>query len=151
MSAKGPIAGFLVAILLAMSSWSSACDLSCALASRHIGSETAQPAASQKAEAADAAPMDMLHCMHDAAAGDTRSSEAPAVAATPCLHDICRQTAVSTAAKRCTVGAERRAAASIVVALAQPPHSGALRPLVEREYPPPRTSPLDPLSLSLRI
>lgn len=151
MSAKGPIAGFLVAVLLTMSSWSSACDLSCALTNRHAGCAAGQAAAVQNAAGSAAEPeMDMSHCMHDA--GDTAQPPAePSLYANPCAHDACRLIAVSTAAKNLAAHMQRSAAALALAVLAQPPIPSPNSRFTDRKYRPPKIVKASFLLLVLRI
>jgi hypothetical protein len=72
MSIKGAMAGLLAAFLLTMASWSSACDLSCSLASHHLGCAMAPAASAQKSAGSAASDaMDMKDCQHS---GDAASA-----------------------------------------------------------------------------
>jgi hypothetical protein len=156
MHAKGPFSGLLAVFLLAMTSWSSACDLSCSLASRHLECEAEQAAQPPRMAEAATSHMDMEHCPHatsvvsGVASGEQAATE-PSVTAAPCLHEACRQLAVSTAAKRAAERARRSAARWTAMAMIQPASSSALFRTIEREEPPPKTTPLVLLSTSLRI
>jgi hypothetical protein len=152
MRAQGSFAGLLATLLLAMSSWSSACDLSCSLASRHLGCETSQTAQAQPPAEDAAAKMDMEHCLHATPpASGEQLAAAPTVTAVPCLHEACRQAAVSTAAKHSGQGTRQNAArwAMLVITDAAPP--SAFFRSMERDNLPPKIPPLDLLSASLRI
>jgi len=156
MRFKDSFSGLLAVLLLAMSSWSSACDLSCSLASHHLGCEASQTAQTPQTAEAAASQMDMQDCPHAASvAPDLASGEQPAAAPSlttaPCLHEACRQAGVSTAAKRGANRAQRSTAHWTAMAIAQPAVCSALFRPVEREDPPPETPPLVPLSTNLRI
>ena len=156
ISARSSFAGLLAVFLLAMSSWSSACDLSCSLASRHLGCATSQAAQPPKTTEADASKMDMEHCQHaDSFAPDLAPGEqlaaSPLVTAAPCFHEACRQVAVSTAGERAIQVLQRGAVCWTAMAMIHPAASSALFRPMEGEDPPPRTIPLALLSTSLRI
>jgi hypothetical protein len=152
ISAKGSLAGFLAVFLLAMSSWSSACDLSCSLADRHLGCATGQAATPRKMAEADSLKMDMEHCPHATSVpSGEQLATSPSVTAAPCLHEACRQVAVSTAANGAAQRLQRGAACWTAMAMIQPAASRALFRPMEGEDPPPKTTPLALLSTSLRI
>src|SRR5580698_6297732 len=111
ISAKGSLAGLLAVFLLAMSSWSSACDLSCSLADRHLGCATVPAAPPPKMAEADASKMDMEHCPHATSvpSGEQLAASSSLTAA-PCLHEPCRQVGVSTAGERAAQRLQRGAA-----------------------------------------
>ena len=151
MFAKGAIAGFLIAVLLAMSSWSSACDLSCALKSRHVGCAAEQTSSAKNAAPTGAtAEMDMSHCIH-AARSDEELPADQSLSVNPCAHDACRLIAVSTPAKNSAARLQQRSTASMFAVSVQPLVSHPNTQFTEREYPPPKTSSFDRLSITLRI
>jgi hypothetical protein len=152
MRAKGLFSGLLAVFLLAMASWSSACDLSCSLASRHLGCEVGQAAQPSQAAEATSSKMDMEDCSHaDSLVSDERAAAAPSATTAPCLNEACRPIAVSAAAKRAAQSAQRNAARWTAMTLIQPAASSALFRRMERKYPPPKTAPVVLLSTSLRI
>jgi hypothetical protein len=156
MRFKGSFCGLLAILLFAMSSWSSACDLSCSLASRHLGCAASQTAPTPQTAEAAASQMDMANCPHATpAASDLASGEqlanAPSISTAPCSHEACRQVAVSTAAKRGAERVQQNAGHWTTMAMIQPAASSALFRPMEREDPPPETPPLILLSTGLRI
>jgi hypothetical protein len=155
MRAKGSFSGLLAIFLLAMTSWSSACDLSCSLANRHLGCEASQVAQPPQMAEAHNSMTDMENCPHATSSlpgvASGEQAAAPTVAAAPCLHEACRQIAVSTAARRTAQHARRTAARWAAVAMIQPAAPSGLFQPMGREDPPPKTSPLALLSTSLRI
>jgi hypothetical protein len=156
MRLQASISGLLAVLLLAMSSWSSACDLSCSLASYHLGCEAGQTAQTPKTAEANASQMDMADCSHatpaasDLASGQQLAND-PSIRTAPCSHEACRQVAVSTAAKRGADRIQQNAARWTAMATAQTAPFGSLFRPMEREDPPPETPPLVLLSTSLRI
>jgi hypothetical protein len=156
ISAKGSLAGFLAVLFLAMSSWSSACDLSCSLADRHLGCAAGQAAQPAKMTEADASKMDMAHCQHarsfapDVAPGEQLAGSS-SVTTAPCVHEPCRQIALSTTGERAAQRLQRGAACWTAIAVIQPTASSSLFRPKEGEGPPPKTTPLALLSTSLRI
>jgi hypothetical protein len=150
MYAKSSVAGLLVAVLLAMSSWSSACDLSCALKGSHPGCKTEQTEVAKKAASNDAgAEMDMSHCMHATDANEEAATD-QSLSATPCSHDACQPTAVYTAAKGFAMHLQHYATPSLFPA-SMPSLTSHSKRFTQREYPPPKTASFDPISISLRI
>jgi len=151
MSFRGSIAGLVAIFLLAISSWSSACDLSCSLASHRAVCEMgkSQP---QQAESASGSTMDLPICQHATSpASADLSTNAPAVTTAPCLHDACRQAATFTAAKRSSGHVRSNRAALRAAAIVQTAHLSALPHPTDHEYPPPKSDPSDGLSVNLRI
>jgi len=156
MFAKGSFSGILAVFLLAMSPWSSACDLSCSLTSRHLGCATGQAAEPPQVAEAAVSHMDMENCPHATSvapgpASDEQTAAAPFVTAASCLHEACRQIAVSTTARHSAERAQRHAACWTAMAMIQSGASSVLFHLVDREDPPPKTTSLVFLSTSLRI
>jgi len=150
--AKGSFSGLLAIFLLAMTSWSSACDLSCSLASRRLGCEAGQSTEAPRVPEAAASKMDMENCPHaTSSAAAEKPAEAPSVTTAPCVHDACRQIAVSTPAKRAAERIQRNASLWMALPMIQPASSSPLFRLIEREDPPPKIPPLALLSASLRI
>jgi hypothetical protein len=86
--------------------------------------------------------------MHATDANQERPAD-QSVSANPCTHDACQPNMVSTTAKSSAASPQHSATASIFP-LVQPLASHARR-FSEREYPPPKTASLDPISISLRI
>jgi len=96
--------------------------------------------------------MDMKDCPHaTSSAAVEQPVAAPSVTTAPCVHDACRQIAVSTAAKRASGHIQRNTTRWVALATIQPAASSALFRPMQREEPPPKSVPLNLLSTSLRI
>lgn len=147
------LAALLVVPLLAMSSWASACDLSCSLKRPHSICErdgAAMPSAEPVTWPSEMA-MDPTMVMPDETSVSQVDTDAPIpLHADSCTHSPCNETSASALSKSPTphpvhalllIGFERPTVSAISLHVTRTTVEGG----------PPNTRPFDPLAVSLRI
>jgi hypothetical protein len=148
MHFKSLLSGLLAASLLAMSSWASACDLSCSLQRVHCGCPLTAPAEGQPAEIMSAG-MNMSRKNPKAAAEVESTSQARSILVmdASCRHELCSEPADSAT----VIGGDhrgfssaRKPAISLTLRLPQSFHIGT-------EASPPEVAAISLLFINLRI
>lgn len=152
------IASLVMTLLVAMTSWASACDLSCSLGKSHSvckldGAATASTAPAMSRALAGRArqemAMDATMVMPDEMAVTQAGSSAPHLHSS-CTHSPCNESSISATSQSATQHPVR---AVPVIALVQPvvvssfAHVSSIGATQEA----PDIPPFDPLSVSLRI
>lgn len=147
-------AALLVILLLAMTSWASACDLSCSLAQFHSKCNLPGTTASVEPEAVPSSDMAKMD-MHNETSLNAQpgSHNGPVhLRVNSCTRSPCNETSVS-AISAISKLAQHSVPALQLIAFDRPPAPVITRqlswPLSERE--PPNSQPFDPLSVSLRL
>ncbi len=148
------LAAFLMTLLVAMTSWASACDLSCSLQHFHSLCKLPGTASSVEPEAVPSSDMDMANMdMHDESSltAQPKSDNGTLhLYANSCTHDPCNETSVSALSKSAT---ERPVHALQLIAFERP-SVAAIGWQVTSSVPKRESAtlqPLDPLSVNLRI
>jgi hypothetical protein len=141
-------AAVLVILLLAMTSWASACDLSCSLERVHSGCKLSGTSASSEPTASD---MDMANMdMHDDGSVTAQPENGLVhLHANSCTHSPCNETSVSAISKSAQhpvpalqlIAFERLSIAELSWQPSWPQH----------KVEPPSLQPFDPLAINLRI
>jgi hypothetical protein len=150
MRLKGPLSGLLVASLLAMSSWASACDLSCSLQTLHSGCMSNFPTDRQAGIMSAGMNMDQENSTAIAEAEPNPQVAMIPLMDVPCAHEMCGRVSVSTSA----VSTDHRAFKS-----AHMPAVSMTHPLVRllhsfrnrAQASPPKFAAIRPISTNLRI
>jgi len=153
MRLKGSLAAVLTIFLLAMSSWGSACDLSCSLQTLHsFGCQSASGLAEHQQTETMPAGMDMSQQSHTDLAEAQSDSQAGIVLLHDgsCTHEKCSQASVSVSAVRSDHGQFKRADVT-AVSVIQPRVSLLLASYIKTETSPPDTPAISPVSIHLRI
>ena len=169
MRARNMLAASLAVLLLTMSSWASACDLSCALMALHSGCPTSatmsgtSPAAHQAtqqgmqpAQDAMAAGMDMDHmAMPDDSAMNSTASDATAAAqlagVAACSQSPCSRITLSVAPQRSVAHSPLPLAQTVTAAVSPLAVISQTSRTNPSNTSSPKLNPFDPLDTSLRI
>jgi hypothetical protein len=139
------LATLLALPLLAMTSWASACDLSCSLQSFHSTCKL-DGAAMPSGDQATSPDMAMDPNMQ---MPDMPPTEAPVHLHATCTHNPCNETSISALSK----SAQHSVAVLQAIALDAPSVAtlSYQSPRLSAEQRPPALQPFDPLSVSLRL
>lgn len=160
MRIQNLLAGLLSALLLAMSSWASACDLSCSLQQLHSSCQT-QSAASSRERTAESASsnagmgydmaMPPEHSDHMTMAESDAKAAMVHLVATACTHRACDQGLSLASVRDGKDRTQLQSVQSVAVDTAHVPIlSLGIRGIEPQEGPPP-LGPVNPLFVSLRI
>ena len=151
MRFQGQLSGLLAASLLAMSSWASACDLSCSFERLHSGCPANSPTEDQQAGIMSAG----MNMEQENPAAIAEAEEAPQTGMillmdVSCTHELCGRPLVSAS----IVGTDHREFknAHIPAVSAMQPHLRLLESSYHRtEASPPKIAAMSPISINLRI
>jgi len=153
------VAGLLSAFLLAVSSWSSACDLSCSLRQFHSNCETQGVASpGERVAESDSSDMAMPHDMvmprengDHMAMAELDAKAAIHLVATTCTHQACDQGLSLASVNAGKDHTQLQGVQSVAVVAVHAPILSLRIRAVEPQGVPLPLGPVNPLSVSLRI
>jgi hypothetical protein len=153
------VASLLMTLLVAMTSWASACDLSCSLERSHSVCRLDGAATASTGQVAPRAlagraqqemAMDPTMVMSDEISATQGDTGAPHLHSNSCAHSPCNETSISAISKSAT---QQPAQTLPFIAFVQAIASSSLMHVssIAAKQDPPDLPPFDPLSISLRI
>lgn len=152
MRFRGLLATVLTISLLALSSWASACDLSCSLQSFHPACQSATAQTEDQETGVMSVGMDMSQESRTDLAEASSDSQVGMVLLkdVSCTHEVCGQASISASAVGTDHGQFKSTHGAAVSAIQL--SVNLLRPsYMKTEASPPNISAISPISINLRI
>jgi hypothetical protein len=155
MGSRSSLAAVLSILLLSMSSWTPACDLSCSLQPVHSECHAAKANRADEHKAEPTPPklaMPQGHCAHmSKPESDIRTGIEHLLAVSSCAHEPCSQTSTSASAMSGIDRTQVKKGHSVVVSTVYLAESSTHLRRIQGEAPHTAIRTIDPLSVILRI